>query len=56
MKGQAARWKDTGSAEAMATGRIDPGRVFDRTIGLTDVPEGYRAMDERKAIKVMAKP
>lgn len=37
-------------------GRIDPGRVFDRTIGLTDVPDGYRAMDERKAIKVMVKP
>jgi threonine dehydrogenase-like Zn-dependent dehydrogenase len=37
-------------------GRIDPGHVFDRTIGLTDVPDGYRAMDERKAIKVMVKP
>lgn len=37
-------------------GRIEPGRVFDRTIGLNEVPEGYRAMDERKAIKVMVKP
>lgn len=37
-------------------GRIDPGRVFDRTIGLNEVPDGYRAMDERKAIKVMVKP
>lgn len=37
-------------------GRIDPGRVFDRIIGLTDVPDGYRAMDERKVIKVMVKP
>jgi threonine dehydrogenase-like Zn-dependent dehydrogenase len=37
-------------------GRIQPGRVFDRTIGLNEVPEGYRAMDERKAIKVMVKP
>jgi threonine dehydrogenase-like Zn-dependent dehydrogenase len=35
-------------------GRIQPGRVFDRVIGLEDVPEGYRAMDEREAIKVMA--
>lgn len=34
-------------------GRIQPGRVFDRVIGLDDVPEGYRAMDEREAIKVM---
>jgi threonine dehydrogenase-like Zn-dependent dehydrogenase len=37
-------------------GRIKPGRVFDRTIGLEEVPDGYRAMDERKAIKVMVKP
>jgi threonine dehydrogenase-like Zn-dependent dehydrogenase len=34
-------------------GRIQPGRVFDRVIGLEDVPQGYRDMDERKAIKVM---
>jgi len=34
-------------------GRIEPGRVFDRVIGLDEVPEGYRAMDERRAIKVM---
>ncbi len=37
-------------------GRIQPGRVFDRTIGLNEVPDGYHAMDERKAIKVMVKP
>ena len=37
-------------------GRIEPGRVFDRTIGIDEVPDGYRAMDERKAIKVMVKP
>jgi threonine dehydrogenase-like Zn-dependent dehydrogenase len=34
-------------------GRIQPGRVFDRTIGLEAVPDGYRAMDAREAIKVM---
>lgn len=34
-------------------GRIQPGRVFDRVIGLDDVAEGYRAMDAREAIKVM---
>jgi hypothetical protein len=34
-------------------GRIEPGRVFDRTTNLDGVPEGYRAMDEREAIKVM---
>jgi threonine dehydrogenase-like Zn-dependent dehydrogenase len=34
-------------------GRIEPGRVFDRTVGLDDVPDGYRAMDDRESIKVM---
>jgi threonine dehydrogenase-like Zn-dependent dehydrogenase len=34
-------------------GRIEPGRVFDRTVGLEEVPDGYRAMNERSAIKVM---
>jgi threonine dehydrogenase-like Zn-dependent dehydrogenase len=37
-------------------GRIEPGRVFDRFIPLDDVPDGYRAMNEREAIKVMVKP
>jgi threonine dehydrogenase-like Zn-dependent dehydrogenase len=37
-------------------GRIEPGRVFDQMFGLDEVPGGYRAMDERKAIKVMVKP
>ena len=33
-----------------------PGRVFDRIIGLDDVPDGYRAMNDRESIKVMVKP
>jgi len=37
-------------------GKIRPGRVLDRTVGLDGVPDGYRAMNERKAIKVMVKP
>jgi threonine dehydrogenase-like Zn-dependent dehydrogenase len=37
-------------------GKIEPGRVFDRVIGLDQVPDGYRAMNERKALKVMVKP
>jgi threonine dehydrogenase-like Zn-dependent dehydrogenase len=37
-------------------GRIQPGLVFDRVIGLDAVPDGYRAMNERKAIKVMVQP
>ncbi len=34
-------------------GRISPGRVFDRVIKLDEVPDGYRAMDDRKSIKVL---
>src|SRR5262249_39654402 len=30
-------------------GKIEPGRIFDRVIGLDEVPDGYRAMNERKA-------
>jgi threonine dehydrogenase-like Zn-dependent dehydrogenase len=37
-------------------GRIEPGRVFDRFIGLDEVPDGYRAMDERESIKVLIEP
>jgi threonine dehydrogenase-like Zn-dependent dehydrogenase len=38
------------------TGRIEPGRVFDRVVGLEGVPEGYSAMNEREAIKVVVRP
>jgi threonine dehydrogenase-like Zn-dependent dehydrogenase len=37
-------------------GTIKPGRVFDRTVGLDGVPDGYRAMNDREAIKVMVTP
>src|SRR5213080_4566052 len=37
-------------------GRIEPGRVFDRVARLDEVPDGYRAMNEREAIKVMIEP
>jgi threonine dehydrogenase-like Zn-dependent dehydrogenase len=37
-------------------GRIQPGRVFDRIVGLDGVPDGYRAMNEREALKVMVRP
>jgi threonine dehydrogenase-like Zn-dependent dehydrogenase len=36
--------------------RIDPGKVFDLTLPLDEVAEGYRAMDERRAIKVLLRP
>jgi hypothetical protein len=32
-------------------GRIEPGRVFDRTGSIEDVPDGYRAMNERDVLK-----
>ena len=37
-------------------GRIEPGRVFDRVLALDEVPDGYRAMNEREALKVMVNP
>jgi threonine dehydrogenase-like Zn-dependent dehydrogenase len=36
-------------------GTIDPGRVFDRTVGLDEVPDGYRAMNDRQSIKVLVR-
>jgi threonine dehydrogenase-like Zn-dependent dehydrogenase len=35
------------------TGSINPGTVFDLTLPLDQVTEGYRAMDERRAIKTL---
>ena len=34
-------------------GRIEPGRVFDRVLRLGEVPDGYRVMNERRALKAM---
>ncbi|MEU6386860.1 zinc-dependent alcohol dehydrogenase family protein [Streptomyces bauhiniae] len=34
-------------------GTIDPSPVFDMTVGIEGVPDGYRAMDERTALKVL---
>lgn len=36
--------------------KIDPGKVFDLILPLDQVAEGYRAMDERRAIKALLKP
>jgi len=36
--------------------RIEPGRVFDRTIPLDEVADGYRAMNDREALKVLVRP
>lgn len=37
-------------------GTIEPGRMFDRTVSLDDVPDGYRAMAAREALKVLITP
>ncbi len=37
-------------------GAINPGKVFDLTLPLSQVAEGYRAMDERRAIKTLLRP
>jgi alcohol dehydrogenase len=36
-------------------GTLDPSPIFTKTVDLDDVPEGYRAMDGREAVKVMVK-
>jgi threonine dehydrogenase-like Zn-dependent dehydrogenase len=42
--------------ERVLAGTLDPGPVFDLTLPLEEVAEGYRAMDERRAIKVLLQP
>ncbi|WP_412030611.1 zinc-dependent alcohol dehydrogenase family protein [Deinococcus yunweiensis] len=42
--------------ELVLSGAIDPGAVFDLTLPLDQVAEGYRAMDERRAIKTLLRP
>ena len=36
--------------------KITPGKVFDLTLPLDQIAEGYRAMDERRAIKALLRP
>jgi threonine dehydrogenase-like Zn-dependent dehydrogenase len=42
--------------EDVVAGRLDPGPVFDLELPLADVAEGYRAMHERRAVKVLLRP
>jgi threonine dehydrogenase-like Zn-dependent dehydrogenase len=39
--------------ELVMSRKINPGKVFDLELPLTDVAEGYRAMDELRAIKTL---
>jgi threonine dehydrogenase-like Zn-dependent dehydrogenase len=42
--------------DLVLNGEINPGKVFDLTLPLDQVAEGYRAMDERRAIKALLRP
>lgn len=42
--------------ELISNGTIHPGKVFDLVLPLEKVAEGYRAMDERRAIKTLLRP
>ncbi|MFD8078789.1 zinc-dependent alcohol dehydrogenase family protein [Streptomyces sp. NPDC059718] len=42
--------------DRVLAGRINPGKVFDLTLPLERVAEGYKAMDERRAVKTLLKP
>ncbi|MFL6060016.1 MAG: zinc-dependent alcohol dehydrogenase family protein [Marmoricola sp.] len=42
--------------DLVTSGTVEPGLVFDSVMPLADVAEGYRAMDERRAIKVLLEP
>ncbi|TDU01828.1 threonine dehydrogenase-like Zn-dependent dehydrogenase [Streptomyces sp. 846.5] len=42
--------------DRVLTGRINPGKVFDLTLPLDQVAQGYQAMDERRAIKALLQP
>jgi threonine dehydrogenase-like Zn-dependent dehydrogenase len=42
--------------ERICNRTIDPGRVFDLELPLDQAAEGYRAMDERRAIKALLRP
>ncbi|MFC8262491.1 zinc-dependent alcohol dehydrogenase family protein [Streptomyces sp. NPDC057291] len=42
--------------ERVLSGGINPGKVFDLVLPLEQVAEGYRAMDERRAIKTLLRP
>src|SRR6266436_6348205 len=42
--------------DLVLNGKVNPGKVFDLTLPLEQVADGYRAMDERRAIKTLLRP
>jgi threonine dehydrogenase-like Zn-dependent dehydrogenase len=47
---------ETRSPSSIWRREINPGKVFDLELPLAEAAEGYRAMDERRAIKVLLRP
>jgi len=47
------KWQTRHGMPDIMEGRIEPGRVLDRVTTIEGVPDGYRAMNDREAIKVM---
>ena len=45
-----------GGIDLILEDKIQPGKVFDTTMPLDRVADAYRAMDERRAIKVLLRP
>jgi threonine dehydrogenase-like Zn-dependent dehydrogenase len=45
-----------GLIDLVCNHEIEPGKVFDTTLPLEQVAAGYRAMDERRAIKTLLRP
>jgi alcohol dehydrogenase len=50
-----ARFYQPDLLRSVLDGEINPGKVFDLTVDLADIAEGYAAMDERRAIKALVK-
>ena len=42
--------------DLVVSDKIDPGKVFDLTLPLDQVADGYRAMDDRSAVKALLLP
>ncbi len=52
----AGRYELTELLDLIWDRKIDPGRVFDLELPLDQAADGYKAMDERRAIKVLLHP
>ncbi|MBF6336338.1 hypothetical protein IU450_10620 [Nocardia abscessus] len=46
----------TSRIRSSRNGSAEPGKVFDREIGLDAIADGYRAIDTREALEVLVRP